>query len=191
MDTGRTEAFSDGVMAVALTLMVLGLKVPEGTGLAAFSSLLPGFLTYVLSFVYIGIYWSNHHHLLHAAERVDGPVLWANLHLLFWITLIPLSTAWVSANHAAALPTAVYGFVLMAAALAYFILAHAIVRLQGGDSALARAIGADWKNRLSILLYAAAIALAFWHEWIADALYVIVAALWLMPERRIERHLAA
>ena len=189
MNTGRLEAFSDGVIAVALTVMVLGIDVPDDTTLAALAPLLPQFLTYVLSFVYIGIYWSNHHHLLHAAERVSGRALWANLHLLFWITLIPLSTAWVGVNYTAAVPTAFYGVILLLAALAYYILARVLVGLHGADSALTRALGRDSKNIASAVLYALAIPLAFVHTAIADVLYVIVAALWLIPDRRIERNL--
>lgn len=191
MNTGRLEAFSDGVTAVALTVMVLGIQVPETTRLVALQPLLPQFLTYVLSFVYIGIYWSNHHHLLQAAQRVSGPVLWANLHLLFWITLIPLSTAWMGENYAAAVPTAIYGTILLLTALAYYILVRTLVALHGAESALARAIGRDYKNIISALLYAVAIALAFVHTAIADLLYVIVAAIWLLPDRRIEKNLPA
>src|SRR5699024_9468881 len=189
MNTGRLEAFSDGVIAVALTVMVLGIDVPEHTTLAALAPLLPQFLTYILSFVYIGIYWSNHHHLLHAAERVSGRALWANLHLLFWITLIPLSTAWMGVNYTAAVPTALYGVILLLAALAYYMLARVLVGLHGADSALARALGRDSKNIVSAVLYALAIPLAFVHTAIADVLYVIVAAIWLIPDRRIERNL--
>lgn len=189
MDTGRLEAFSDGVIAVALTVMVLGIEVPETTELAALQPLLPQFLTYVLSFVYIGIYWSNHHHLLHAAERVSGRALWANLHLLFWITLIPLSTAWMGENYAAAWPTAVYGVILLLSALAYYLLVRTLVSLHGADSSLAQSIGHDYKNIVSAVLYAVAIPLAFVHTAIADVLYVIVAVIWLVPDRRIERNL--
>lgn len=191
MDTGRLEAFSDGVIAVALTVMVLGIRVPEHTTLAALGPLVPQFLTYVLSFVYIGIYWSNHHHLLHAAERVSGRALWANLHLLFWVTLIPLSTAWMGENYAAAAPTAIYGVILLLAALAYYMLARTLVSLHGKDSALAQAIGKDYKNIVSAVLYVMAIPLAFVHTAIADVLYVIVAIIWLVPDRRIERNLPA
>src|SRR5690625_3836131 len=160
MKTGWLEAFSDGVIAVAITIMVLGVEVPEGTGLAALKTVVPQLLTYALSFIYIGIYWSNHHHLLQAAERVNGPVLWANLHLLFWLTLIPLTTAWMGENYAAAWPTAIYGAVLLLAALAYYILVHAFITLHGADSPLARAIGRDHKNKISALIYLAAIPLA-------------------------------
>jgi len=189
MNTARLEAFSDGVIAVAITIMVLGIEVPEETSLAALLTVIPHLLTYILSFIYIGIYWSNHHHLLQAAERVSGSVLWANLHLLFWVTLIPLTTAWMGENYASAWPTAIYGVVLLLAALAYFILAHTFVRLHGADSPLARAIGRDFKNKLSVLLYALAIPLAFLHTAIADALYIAVAVIWLVPDRRIEKGL--
>ncbi|MDN5938507.1 MAG: TMEM175 family protein [Salinisphaera sp.] len=186
MNTGRLEAFSDGVMAVAITIMVLEVDVPQHTDLAALSHVVPELLTYALSFVYIGIYWSNHHHLLQAAERVSGPVLWANLHLLFWLTLIPMTTAWVGENYASAWPTAIYGAVLLFAALAYFILVRRFVALHGADSPLAQAIGRDAKNKISAVLYAAAIPLAFVHTAIADVLYVVVAVIWLVPDRRIE-----
>lgn len=190
MQTARMEAFSDGVMAVALTVMVLGLKVPETTDLAALKSLAPGMLTYILSFVYIGIYWNNHHHLLQAAERITGKVLWANLHLLFWITLIPLTTAWMRENATAALPTAIYGVVLLLAAFAYYLLARCFIGLHGADSGLARAIGPDIKNIVSVVLYACAVPLAFVHAYIADVLYVGVAIMWLVPDKRIEKYLA-
>lgn len=189
MNTGRMEAFSDGVIAVALTVMVLGIRVPQDTNLAALLPLLPQFLTYILSFVYVGIYWSNHHHLLQAADHVNGAALWANLHLLFWITLIPLTTSWMGENYATAWPTAVYGIVLLLAAVAYYILAHVLVTLHGSSSALAKAIGRDFKNKVSVVLYLVAVPLAFVHTVIADALYVIVAIIWLVPDRRIERNL--
>lgn len=189
MNTGRLEAFSDGVIAVAITVMVLEIQVPEGTDLAALQSLVPHFLTYVLSFVYVGIYWSNHHHLLQVAERVSGAVLWANLHLLFWVTLIPLTTAWLGENHAAAEPTAVYGAVLLLAAVAYYVLVRTLVAVQGADSPLAQAIGRDFKTITSVVLYVIAIVLAFVNTAIADALYVLVAAMWLVPDRRIEKNL--
>lgn len=189
MNTGRLEAFSDGVIAVALTVMVLGMQAPQDTSLVALKPLVPQFLTYILSFVYVGIYWSNHHHLLHAVERVNGAALWANLHLLFWITLIPLTTAWMGENYAAAWPTAIYGVILLLAALAYFILVRTLVAVHGADSPLARAIGQDFKNKISAVFYAVAIALAFVHTAIADVLYVIVAIIWLVPDRRIENNL--
>jgi uncharacterized membrane protein len=184
---GRLEAFTDGVMAVIITIMVLELKVPEGAELAALRPLLPVFLTYVLSFVVVGIYWNNHHHLLHAADRINGAIMWANLHLLFWLSLFPVATGWMGENHFSAVPTAVYGGVMLSAAIAYYVLQTAIVRSQGPDSKLARAIGSDWKGKLSPVLYAAAIPLAFEHQLISDALFVTVALVWLVPDRRIER----
>jgi len=187
MTKGRLEAFSDGVMAVIITIMVLELKVPHGDGLAALEPLVPVFLTYVLSFVFLGIYWNNHHHLLHATERVTGGVLWANLHLLFWLSLTPFVTGWMGENHFASLPTAAYGVVLLCAAIAYYILQTTIIRAQGPHSALAKAVGNDLKGKISPVLYAAAIPLAFVNELIADALYVLVALIWLIPDRRIER----
>jgi uncharacterized membrane protein len=184
------EAFSDGVMAVIITIMVLEMKVPRGADLGALGSALPVFSFYVLSFIYLGIYWTNHHHLIYAAERVDGRVLWCNLHLLFWLSLIPFTTAWMGENHFTAIPTAVYGCVLMLAAMAYTILQRALVAANGADSVLARAIGNDLKGRISLGLYAAAIGLAFVNQWIAQALYAAVAAIWLVPDRRIERFIA-
>lgn len=191
MHKGRLEAFSDGVIAVAITIMVLEIHVPEHTSLAALATMTPHLLIYLLSFIYIGIYWSNHHHLLQACTHVNGTVLWANLHLLFWLTLIPLTTSWMGENFAAAGPTAVYGVVLLMAAVAYYILAHSLIRVHGADSGLARAIGKDYKNIVSAVAYLLAIALAFVHTAIADALYVAVAILWLVPERRIENNLAS
>jgi len=187
MTKGRLEAFSDGVMAVIITIMVLELKVPHGDDVAALEPLVPVFLTYVLSFVFLGIYWNNHHHLLHATERVTGGVLWANLHLLFWLSLTPFVTGWMGENHFASLPTAAYGVVLLCAAIAYYILQTTIIRAQGPHSALAKAVGNDLKGKISPVLYAAAIPLAFVKELIADALYVLVAMIWLIPDRRIER----
>jgi uncharacterized membrane protein len=188
---GRLEAFTDGVMAVIITIMVLELKAPEGGDLGALRPLMPVFLTYVLSFVYLGIYWSNHHHMLHATERVSGAILWANLHLLFWLSLVPFTTLWMGENHFSPLPTAVYGVVLLCAGVAYYILQTAIIRAQGPHSMLAAAIGRDVKGKVSPLLYAAAIPLAFVHQVIADALYVTVALIWLIPDRRIESRLGA
>ena len=187
MGKGRLEAFSDGVIAVIITIMVLDLKVPHGESLAALAPVLPVFLVYVLSFVNVGIYWNNHHHMLHACERVTGPILWANLHLLFWLSLFPFTTAWMGENHFAALPTALYGGVLLMAGVAYWILAHAIINTEGQDSLLAKAIGRDAKGVISVVIYAAAIPLAFYNQWIAQALYVAVALMWLTPDRRIER----
>jgi uncharacterized membrane protein len=189
MKSSRLEAFSDGVIAIIITIMVLELKEPHGTDLADLKPLLPVFLSYVLSFLYVGIYWNNHHHLLHSTKHVTGGILWANLHLLFWLSLFPFTTAWVDENHLASTPTAVYGFVLLMAAIAYYILQCAIIKLQGTDSVLASAIGNDWKGKLSPILYFIAIPLAFISPLISNSLFVIVALLWLIPDRRIERAL--
>jgi uncharacterized membrane protein len=189
MSKARLEAFSDGVFAILITILVLELKIPHGDDARALAPLLPIFLTYVLSFVYLGIYWGNHHHLLHAATRINGKILWANLHLLFWLSLVPFTTGWMGENHFASLPTATYGGVLLAAAMAYNRLQGAIVAVQGPDSTLAAAIGRDVKGRISPLLYTAALALAFVREWIADAIYVMVALMWLVPDPRIESRL--
>ena len=191
MGKGRLEAFSDGVIAIIITIMVLELRPPHGTALADLRPLLPVFLSYLLSFVYLGIYWSNHHHMLHATHRVDGAVLWANLHLLFWLSLVPFTTAWIGENHVAPVPTALYGVVLLLAAIAYVILQRTIVAREGPRSTLALALGRDLKGKLCPLAYAAAIPLAFVREWIAWGLYVGVALVWLVPDRRIERTLAA
>jgi uncharacterized membrane protein len=188
--TARLEAFSDGVLAIIITIMVLEMNVPHDTGFAALKPLLPVFLSYILSFVYLGIYWNNHHHMLHVTERVTGGVLWANLHLLFWLTLVPFTTSWMGENGFAPLPTALYGGVLLMAAIAYWILQRAIVAGEGRDSLLAVAVGRDIKGNLSPVLYVLAIAAAFVRPWIADALYVAVALMWLVPDRRIERALA-
>lgn len=190
MSKGRMEAFSDAVLAVIITIMVLELKTPHGTSLAALKPVIPVLLSYVLSFVYVGIYWNNHHHLLHATQRVNGATLWANLHLLFWISLIPFTTAWVGENHLDSWPVAVYGVVLLLAGMAYFILARVLIRLHGHGSTLATSIGSDRKSKLSILIYAAAIPLAFVQPWIANVGYVVVAVIWLVPDRRIERKIA-
>lgn len=190
MKTGRLEAFSDGVLAIIITIMVLEMKVPHGTSLEALSPLIPVFLSYVLSFVYVGIYWNNHHHLLHAAHHVSGPILWANLHLLFWLSLIPFATGWMGENHFAALPVALYGAVLMFAGIAYAILTWALIAHHGKQSALGQSIGRDFKGKLSVLAYALAIPLAFVQPWLASAGYVLVAILWLAPDRRLE-HLPA
>jgi uncharacterized membrane protein len=187
MGTGRLEAFSDGVLAIIITIMVLEMKVPHGEDIAALQPLLPVFLSYVLSFVYVGIYWNNHHHLLHANKRIGGGVLWANLHLLFWLSLFPFVTGWMGGNHFAPLPTALYGFVLLMAAVSYWVLQRAIIASDGADSLLARAIGKDVKGNLSLAVYAVAIPLAFYRQWIAQACYVFVALMWLVPDRRIER----
>ena len=189
MTKGRLEAFSDGVMAVIITIMVLELKVPHGGDLAALRPLLPAFLTYVLSFVFLGIYWNNHHHMLHATDHVNGSIMWANLHLLFWLSLTPFVTGWMGENHFDSLPTALYGVVMLCAAIAYYILQTTIIRADGPHSTLAKAVGHDMKGKLSPVLYAAAIPLAFVHELLADALFVTVALIWLIPDRRIERRI--
>jgi uncharacterized membrane protein len=186
MNKARLEAFSDGVIAILITIMVLELKIPHGDDLEALRSMLPVFLTYVLSFVFLGIYWNNHHHMLHVATRINGKILWANLHLLFWLSLVPFVTGWVGENHLAPVPTAVYGILFLLAAIAYVILQRAIIADQGKDSKLAAAVGKDTKAKLSTALYVVAIPMAFVHPWIADALYVFVALLWLVPDRRIE-----
>jgi TMEM175 potassium channel family protein len=187
MGKGRLEAFSDGVLAIIITIMVLELKVPHGADFDALAPLMPRFLSYVLSFIYVGIYWNNHHHLLHAAERVSGGILWANLNLLFWLSLFPFTTGWMGENHFASLPSAVYGLVLLMAAIAYYLLQQCIIATEGPSSVLKRAVGADWKGKLSPLLYVAAIGASFWTHWIAQAVYVAVALMWLVPDRRIER----
>ncbi len=191
MGTGRLEAFSDGVIAIIITIMVLELRVPHEVSLDALRPLLPVLLSYILSFVYLGIYWNNHHHMLHVTSRVDGAILWANLHLLFWLSLVPFVTAWMGENHFASLPTALYGVVLLMAGVAYFILARLIVAREGPDSVIARAFGADIKGKLSPVAYLIAIPAAFVHPAIAGALYVAVALTWLVPDRRIERILAS
>ncbi len=189
MTKNRLEAFSDGVLAIIITIMVLELKVPHGAGLEALKPLLPVFLGYVLSFVYIGIYWNNHHHMLHTVQHVGGGVLWANLHLLFWLSLFPFVTGWVGVNELAGLPTALYGVVLLMAAIAYYILQSVIIAGHGKHSILAKAVGKDIKGKLSPLFYAIAIPVAFVRPWIAAALYVLVALIWLIPDPRIERAL--
>jgi uncharacterized membrane protein len=186
MGKNRLEAFSDGVIAIIITIMVLELKVPHGEGIETLVPLIPVFLSYVLSFVYLGIYWNNHHHMLHATQTVTGPMLWANLHLLFWLSLVPFATGWMGENHFAAGPSALYGVVLLMAGVAYLILQQLIIASQGPDSILKKAIGGDWKGKLSAVLYTAAIPLAFWWKWISLGLYVLVALLWLIPDRRIE-----
>ena len=191
MGTSRLEAFSDAVIAIIITVMVLEIRAPGGSELPALHPLVPVFLSYVLSFVYLGIYWNNHHHMLHVTERVSGGVLWANLHLLFWLSLVPFVTAWMGENRFAPTPTALYGLVLLMAAIAYYILQRAILVRQGPDSLLARALGRDLKGRLSPLLYIIAIPSAFLSQWIAGGLYVAVALMWLVPDRRIERALGA
>jgi uncharacterized membrane protein len=189
MGKNRMEAFSDGVIAVLITIMVLEMKVPHGESLAALAPVLPVLLSYVLSFVYIGIYWNNHHHMLHAVHHVSGAILWANLHLLFWLSLVPFTTGWMGENHFAPLPTALYGAVLLMAAIAFLLLQQVIIASQGPDSLLKRAVGGDWKGKLSPVAYLAAIPLAFWEGRLSLALYVLVAAIWFVPDRRIERAL--
>jgi len=189
MKTSRLEAFSDGVLAIIITIMVLELKVPHTVKLAALRPILPHLLSYVLSFIYLGIYWNNHHHLFQAAEQISGGILWANLHLLFWLSLFPFTTDWMGENRLAPTPTAVYGFVLLMAAVAYYILERVIIAKEGRSSLLARAIGKDWKGKLSTVLYFVAIPLAFVSSWIAGGIYVFVALLWLIPDPRIERKL--
>ncbi|MEO8579071.1 MAG: TMEM175 family protein [Gemmatimonadales bacterium] len=186
MKPDRLTAFSDGVIAIIITIMVLELKVPHGADLAALSGLLPVFLTYVLSFILIAIYWNNHHHMLLLTDRITGGILWANLHLLFWLSLMPFVTGWMGENHFAPLPTALYGVVLLMAGVAYFILERTIIRSQGSSSKLEAAVGNDAKGMISVVIYAVAIPLAFVHQLIADALYVLVALTWLVPDRRIE-----
>jgi uncharacterized membrane protein len=186
MPKSRLEAFSDGVMAIIITIMVLELRVPEDTDWHALRALLPVFLTYVLSFVLLGIYWNNHHHLLHTVRRVSGGILWANLHLLFWLTLVPFVTGWMGENHFEAVPTATYGAVMLGAAIAYTILQRTILVSEGPDSVLARAIGRDAKGWFSLACYGSAIPLAFFNDSLSDALYVLVALIWLVPDRRIE-----
>jgi uncharacterized membrane protein len=187
MGKNRLEAFSDGVIAIIITIMVLEMKVPHEIALAALKPLLPVFATYTLSFIYVGIYWNNHHHLLHCTQRVNGAILWANLYLLFWLSLFPFATGWMGENHVAATPTAVYGVVLLMAAIAYYILQRTIVAQQGPHSLLAAAIGRDWKGKISPALYLAAVPLAFLNSWISNGIYIFVAGLWLIPDRRIER----
>jgi TMEM175 potassium channel family protein len=191
MNKTRLEAFSDGVLAIIITIMVLELKVPHGTDWAAFKPLLPIFLSYVLSFIYLGIYWNNHHHLFQATRWVNGKILWANLHLLFWLSLVPFATGWMGENYFVPLPTALYGVVLLCAALAYELLQYIIIKHHGSDHMLKSAIGKDRKGKISLVCYLAAIPLAFVTQWIADALYVFVAALWLIPDKRIESKINA
>ena len=187
MNKGRSEAFSDGVIAVIITIMVLEMKVPHGESIEALAPVIPVFLSYVLSFVYVGIYWNNHHHMLHVTSRVSGRILWANLHLLFWLSLIPFATGWMGENHFAAAPTAVYGAVLLMSAIAYWILQELIIATQGSDSVLRKAIGSDWKGKVSPMIYATAIPMAFVSRWVSLTLYVLVALIWLVPDKRIEK----
>jgi uncharacterized membrane protein len=190
MGKNRLEAFSDGVIAIIITIMVLELKVPHGESLDALRPLIPVFLSYVLSFIYVGIYWNNHHHMLHACHGVTGPILWANLHLLFWLSMFPFATGWMGENHFAATPSALYGAVLLMAAIAYWLLQQLIIASQGPESLLKKAVGGDWKGKVSPVTYAIAIPLAFWSQWVSLALYVLVALVWLVPDRRIEHVLA-
>lgn len=187
MGKNRLEAFSDGVLAIVITIMVLELKIPHGSGFDVLIAMSPSFLSYVLSFVYVGIYWNNHHHLLHAAGKVSGKVLWSNLNLLFWLSLFPFTTAWMGTNHFEPLPTAVYGFVLFMAAVSYHLLQRCIMATDGCSSVLRKAIGSDWKGKLSPVLYLLAIGLSFVVHWTAQAIYVGVALLWLVPDKRIEQ----
>lgn len=189
MTTARMEAFSDGVIAIIITVMVLEMRAPRGTDLGALRPLVPIFLSYILSFIFLGIYWSNHHHLLQVAEHVNGSVLWANLHLLFWLSLTPFVTNWMGENQFAAWPVALYGSVLLCAAIAYFILVRTLLALHGSDSVLANALGSDFKGKISIVIYILAVSLAFVRSWLACGLYVLVAVIWLVPDRRIERTL--
>jgi uncharacterized membrane protein len=190
MNKERMEAFSDGVIAIIITIMVLELKVPQGADPSALRPLIPVFISYVLSFVNLGIYWNNHHHLLQAIHAVNGQVLWANLHLLFWLSLFPFATAWIGENHFAAWPVAAYGVVLLLAAMAYFILVRSLIALHGRDSTLAAAIGNDFKGKISPIFYAVAIPLAFVNSWVAFGIFVLVAIIWIVPDRRIEKRLA-
>jgi uncharacterized membrane protein len=191
MSKGRLEAFSDGVIAILITIMVLDLRTPVDGHVSALRPLVPVFLTYVLSFVNLGIYWNNHHHLLQATQRINGAILWANLNLLFWLSLFPFATGWMGENHFATAPVVFYGIVLLLAGVAYYVLEMAIIAEHGRDSALAQALGREWKGRLSVIVYAAAIGLAFVNRWIAVALYVVVALMWLVPDRRLASGLTA
>ena len=190
MGKSRLEAFSDGVLAIIITILVLELKVPRGETFEALAPLTPVFLGYLLSFAYLGIYWNNHHHMLHTCERVTGPILWANLHLLFWLSLIPFTTGWMGENHFAPAPSALYGFVLLMAAIAYWMLQQLIIASQGRNSLLKKAIGSDWKGKLSPALYTVAIIAAYWLPRVSQGIYVLVALFWLIPDRRIERMLS-
>ena len=190
MNKGRLEAFSDGVIAIIITIMVLDLKVPHGESFAALEPTLPIFLMYLLSYVYVGIYWNNHHHMLHACGKVTGAILWANLHLLFWLSLVPFTTAWMGENHFTSAPLALYGFVLLMAGIAYVILQQLIIAAQGSHSVLKTAVGRDWKGKASPALYITAIVCAFWSPVVSQVLYALVALMWLIPDRRIERTLA-
>jgi len=189
MGKGRLEAFSDGVLAIIITIMVLELKVPHEDKLNSLQPLLPVFTSYLLSFIYLGIYWNNHHHMLHAVQHVNGKVLWANMHLLFWLSLVPFVTAWMGENHFSQWPVILYGFVLLMAGTAYYILSQILIHMHGRNSALATAIGSDRKGKLSVVIYVLAIILSFVHTWISMALYAFVAMIWFIPDKRIERKL--
>src|SRR5271169_3464625 len=191
MGKSRLEAFSDGVIAIIITIMVLELKVPHGENIDALVPLIPVFLSYVLSFVYVGIYWNNHHHMLQTSHKVTGPMLLANLHLLFWLSLFPFATGWMGENHFAAAPSAFYGVILLMASVAYLILQQLIIASQGADSLLKKAVGNDWKGKVSAVIYLIAIPTAFWSQWMSQGLYVLVALVWLVPDRRIENALAS
>jgi len=187
MQKGRLEAFSDGVIAVIITIMVLEMKVPHGTDPAALAPLIPVFVSYVLSYVYVGIYWNNHHHMLHAAKSINGSILWANLHLLFWLSLIPFVTGWMGENHFAEIPVALYGTILLMSAISYYVLSRCLIKHEGPESLLGSAVGKDFKGRISVVIYVVAILLSFVNRWLALGLYFFVAFLWLVPDRRIER----
>jgi len=187
MKKGRLEAFSDGVIAIIITIMVLEIKIPEASGFPALRPLLPVLLSYVLSFIYVGIYWNNHHHMLQATEKINGGILWANLHLLFWLSLVPFATGWMGENHFEPAPIVVYGIILLMAAIAYWLLQRMIIRANGKESLFARAIGKDFKGKISPVCYLIAIAFAFYNRWISEGFYVLVALMWLIPDRRIER----
>jgi len=191
MEKDRLLAFSDGVIAIIITIMVLELKAPHGAEWSDLKQVASGFFSYVLSFTFVAIYWNNHHHLLYTVSRVNGAILWANIHLLFWLSLIPFATAWAGDNHFAPVPTAVYGLAFLMPGCAYYLLKQAIVRLEGPDSTLARALGRDFKGKISIVLYAAGVALAFINQWLAITIYLLVALMWFVPDRRIERTIAA
>jgi len=186
MNKGRLEAFSDGVLAIIITIMVLEMKVPHGSDFSSLSPLIPVFISYVLSFIYLGIYWNNHHHMIHTVKVVSGKILWANLHLLFWLSLIPFVTGWMGENHFAAVPVALYGVILVMSAVAYFILQNQILKTQGPDSLLAKAVGKDYKGKASPFFYAIAIALTLINPWISCSIYALVAMMWLIPDKRIE-----
>lgn len=189
MGKGRLEAFSDGVLAIIITIMVLEMKVPHGDDWAALKPLMPVFLSYILSFIYIGIYWNNHHHLMHAAHKINGRIMWANSHLLFWLSLMPFASGWMGENHFSTLPTAVFGGVLLMAGVAYYILSQSLISYHGKDSVLAKAVGKDVKGKISVVIYAIAIALSCLNGWISLSLYALVALIWLVPDRRIEKRL--